>query len=124
MKLHPLVRPIAFALMLFAGISSIGCRLGPKGDADLVLLGGNVVTMDPSFPRASAVAIKGDRLVAAGTDRQVRAWVGEGTRVIELAGKTVVPGMIDAHTHFVGIGARKLQVDAMGTTSSNGDKMG
>lgn len=68
--------------------------------ADSVLVGGNVVTMDPALPRASAVAIRGDRIAAVGSDEQILATFGAGTDRIDLAGRTVVPGLIDAHTHI------------------------
>jgi len=117
MKPSPSVRSIGYSLMLAFGTAFLGCSAGPQPAADLVLLGGNVVTMESAQPTAAAVAIRADRIVAVGTDAEVQKWVGGSTQVIELQGKTVVPGMIDAHTHFAGIGARKLQVDAAGTTS-------
>ena len=79
-----------------------------KGDvltsADLALIGGNILTMNYSQPTAKAVAIKGDRIIKVGTDDEIRQLFGKTTRVVQLNGKTVVPGFIDAHIHVVDYG--------------------
>jgi hypothetical protein len=64
------------------------------------LLNGRVVTLDPARPRATAVAIAGDRIVAVGSDLEVRRQRDRRTRVIDLRGATVVPGLVDAHAHM------------------------
>jgi hypothetical protein len=68
--------------------------------ADLVLVGGPVWTGDPALPLADAVAVRGDRITAVGADAEVRHHIGPLTRVIDLAGRLVTPGFIDAHTHL------------------------
>src|SRR3954453_15094628 len=67
--------------------------------ADLVLRGGNVLTVDHDWRVAQAVAVRGGRFIAIGDDATVAHYVGPNTQVIELAGKTVVPGLIDSHLH-------------------------
>jgi len=67
--------------------------------ADLVLRGGKVITVDSGWHIAQAVAVRGGRFVAIGDDATVARYVGPNTQVIELAGKTVVPGLIDSHLH-------------------------
>src|SRR5689334_2507913 len=67
--------------------------------ADLVLRGGNIVTVDDNWHVAQAVAVRGARFVAIGDDAAVASYVGPNTQVIELGGKTVVPGLIDSHLH-------------------------
>ena len=69
--------------------------------ADLLLSNGKIVTVDGPFSIASAVAISGERIVAVGGDREVAAFVGAKTRRIDLAGRTVVPGLIDNHLHLL-----------------------
>ncbi|MFV0276953.1 MAG: amidohydrolase [Parahaliea sp.] len=69
--------------------------------ADSVYRGGVVLTMDPDKPAATAVAVSGNRIVAVGDDDEVGAYVGADTRVTELAGKTLIPGFIDSHSHLV-----------------------
>jgi hypothetical protein len=83
--------------------------------ADLVLLDATVHTVDASRPRAEAVAVRGNRIVAVGSSAQVGAHVGPRTRVMRLSGRTVVPGFDDAHAHLLGIGFAQLDVDLVGT---------
>ncbi len=66
---------------------------------DLALLNGNVVTVDPHFSRTSAVGIKGNRIVAVGPDDTVRTLIGAHTQVVDLQGRTVLPGINDSHAH-------------------------
>ena len=67
--------------------------------ADLVLRGGKVLTVDKDFRIADGVAIKDGRFLAVGSEEQIAGHIGPSTQVIELAGKTVVPGLIDTHLH-------------------------
>ena len=82
--------------------------------ADLVLLNGNIHTMDPRRPRASAVAIAGARFLAVGSDMEMRALLIPGGRVVDLRGATVVPGFIDAHIHFLSYGLSLQEIDLSG----------
>ena len=86
-------------------------------DADLVLRGGKVVTMDAQRPGAEAVAVSGDRIVAVGSDAEIAKRTGRETRIVELAGRLVVPGLIESHGHLLDLGQLKLQLDFLGTTS-------
>jgi predicted amidohydrolase YtcJ len=67
--------------------------------ADLVLLHGKIHTEDPSRSIVQALAVRGNTIVAAGTDQSIGAFIGPGTRKVDLAGRVVLPGIIDAHTH-------------------------
>jgi predicted amidohydrolase YtcJ len=68
--------------------------------ADWILGNGRIVTLDARKPTASALAVQGDRVVAVGTRADVRPWRDRRTRVIDLHGATVVPGLVDAHAHL------------------------
>jgi predicted amidohydrolase YtcJ len=68
-------------------------------DCDLALFRGNVVTVDPIFSIRSAVGIRGNRIVAVGSDDQIRSLIGPRTTVVDLKGKTVLPGINDSHAH-------------------------
>lgn len=86
----------------------------PERPADLVLMGGLIQKMDRRRARASAVAVRGGRIVAVGNDAAVRAWIGPRTRVVDLRGRTVTPGFGDAHVHPVGAGLGRLRCDLAG----------
>jgi len=92
--------PVFVKVLLGIGFSSLGA-LGAAQDADLIFLGQNIITMDAS--NVSAVAVRGDRIVVAGSEQDARALQGEGTRVIELGERALLPGFIDAHGHFAGV---------------------
>jgi len=97
---------LVLAVLLFPSAAAAG-----EEPADLVLTGGTIVTMDDSHPQAEALAIRGDRIVAVGDDAEVKRWIGDGTQVIDLAGKLAVPGFIDSHAHFVSLGRSKMILD-------------
>src|SRR5690349_9945648 len=89
-----------------------GAGRGPSnGDADLVLTSANVITMDAAAPRAEAVAIKDERILAVGTDDEMRALAGRGTEVRNLRGLTVLPGFYDSHYHLLRAGISLADVD-------------
>ena len=81
------------------------------GDADTLLVGGRIFTATRERPWARALAIAGDRLVAVGTDRQAERWRGRRTRVVDLGGRVVVPGFIDAHAHLASLAGARGWVD-------------
>jgi len=91
--------------------------LAQRAPADLVLRGGTVYTADDRQPRADAVAVHGGRILFVGSDADVQAYIGPRTRVVDLAGATVVPGLTDSHYHFLGVGARELSFNLEGTSS-------
>ncbi len=67
--------------------------------ADLVFTSGSVMTMDSGSPRAAAAAVRDGRIVAVGTDAELRPWIGAKTRRVDLTGRTLLPGFQDAHVH-------------------------
>ena len=71
------------------------------GPADLIFLGGSILTMNAAMPRAEALAVCGGRIVAVGRMQDVQTRMGPSTRVVDLDGRTLMPGLIDPHMHFV-----------------------
>ena len=69
--------------------------------ADVILTNGKVITVDNKFTVAQAVAIRGDRFVAVGSNQDIAKLAGPNTRRIDLGGKAVIPGLIDAHAHLM-----------------------
>ena len=92
--------------LLFGLIGSLGIVMPAMGAVvaeppDLILINGKVVTVDDRFTIAQAVAIKGPRIVATGSTAAIRKLAGPNTKVIDARGRTVIPGLIDNHAHFV-----------------------
>ena len=79
--------------------------------ADLVMIGGVAWTAIEGSALAEAVAVRDGRIMATGSNQDIQALVRPGTRVIELNGRTVTPGFIDAHTHFISGGFQLSNVD-------------
>lgn len=77
---------------------------GQPVTADLILVNGNIRTLDRAKPRAEAMAISGGLIVAVGTNRELQAFIGPRTQVIDAGGRLVLPGFNDAHVHFAAIG--------------------
>lgn len=76
--------------------------------ADLILYNGKIITVDKDFTIAQGVAIRDGRFIAVGSDAEVRGYTGPQTTTIDLKGKPVTPGIIDSHTHPVGVGNNLL----------------
>ena len=89
--------------------------------ATLVLVNGHVVTVDSAKPEAEAVAIGGDRIIAVGTNAEIRRLLNPRTRVIDVGGRLVIPGFIEGHGHLLGLGDVKRQLDL--TTARTWDEI-
>lgn len=110
------------ALASLAFLLLPACQPDGAGEpADLVLTNGKIVTMDPDVPEAEAMAVKGYTILAVGSVREMAAHVGPGTRVIDLEGKLAVPGFIDSHGHYMGLGQSKMMLDL--TTARTWDEI-
>jgi predicted amidohydrolase YtcJ len=87
--------------------------------ASLVLRNGKIVTVDAAMPQAEALAITGDRITAVGTNDAIQRFIGPTTQVIDLQGRLAVPGLIESHGHFMGLGQSKLTLDLMDVNDWN-----
>ncbi|MCS7386618.1 MAG: amidohydrolase [archaeon GB-1867-005] len=85
--------------------------------ADLVILNANVITMDEEKPKAEAIAIKDKKIIYVGSNKDVEELIGGNTKVIDVKGKTVVPGFIDTHIHLIGFGFSLMWIDLRDATS-------
>jgi predicted amidohydrolase YtcJ len=85
---------------------AIACTLAPmRAQApDLVLISGNIVTVDDRFATVEALAARNGRILAVGSDDEIKKLIGAGTSVLDLKGRTAIPGFIEGHGHFVGLG--------------------
>ncbi len=113
----------AFAVLLIALVSAfasafvISSPVEPVAPADLVFKNGNIYTVNNAQPKAEAVAVKGDRIIFVGSNAEAQKFVAASTRVIDLRGKTMVPGMTDAHQHLSGVGFREMTLNLEGIAS-------
>ena len=110
--------PAAGWVLLAISLSACGGRVEPMHTASLILTRGRIHTLDPARPEATAIAVSGDRILKVGSDKEIAALVGPGTRKIDLQGKTVIPGLIDAHLHLAGIGESLETLDLKGVATA------
>jgi predicted amidohydrolase YtcJ len=100
--------------VLLVGFIPAGNRIEP---ADLIFINGNIYTANDQQPHAEAIAVKGDRIVFVGTGAAVKAYRGPKTKVVDLHGETVLPGMTDAHHHLEDVGFREMTLNLEGITN-------
>jgi predicted amidohydrolase YtcJ len=108
--------PVAFVPLVaaLAGVPALATRQQPaRPPADLVLLNGKVVTVEDSRPEAQAIAIVGDKIADVGSSADMKRHVGPNTQVIDLKGMLVIPGFIEGHGHFNGVGEAQLNLNLM-----------
>jgi len=95
------VTAAALAVVVGVVVAACGGVQAQRAErADLVLLHGKIVTVDPADRVAQAMAVTAGKIIAVGSDQEIESRVGQGTRVIDLHGRTVTPGLIDSHAHF------------------------
>ena len=106
-------------LMIIIGACGDGAKLDSSDNksnkmakqADLVLLGGDIATVDPDYGNVSAMAVNDYKITAVGSDEDITEYIGDKTRVIELNGRFVMPGFIEGHGHFMSLGRSKQILD-------------
>jgi predicted amidohydrolase YtcJ len=104
-----MMRAVAASLLLMGSIASAA------ETADTIFINGNVYTVNEKQPRAEAIAVSGDRIGFVGSNDEAKKF--RTKKVVDLAGKTVVPGLTDSHCHIFGIGERETRLDFEGTNS-------
>jgi predicted amidohydrolase YtcJ len=111
---------IAAILLTATGLASMAA-VAPKRQAvtpaDLVLTNGRIVTVEESQPETQAIAVAGDRIVALGSSAEIRRYVGSATKVIDVNGQLVIPGFVEGHAHFTGVGEAQLNLNLMNARS-------
>ena len=117
MKNNRLTLSLIFAF-LFMFVASAFAQLQAQQQADLILSNGKIITVDERFSIAQAVAIRGNRIIAVGSNQEIAQFATPATRRIDLKGKAVVPGLIDNHMHLLRAAntwLRELRFDGVGT---------
>ena len=100
-----------YLFVLLILIVSCQTQPEPQFSADSVYINATVYTMDEAAPTAEAIAIKADTFLFVGSKDEIDNYIGKETKVIDLAGKTLVPGLTEGHAHIMGIGYNLLNVD-------------
>lgn len=118
MKIFSFVASPLFISILISFV--FGCS-GNNEKATLVLTNGNIITVDSVNSRAEAIAITSDSILAVGSNEDVESYIGNNTDVIDLNGKTAIPGFIESHAHFLGLGYAKINLDL--TQADNWDEV-
>ncbi len=93
------------------------CQQQPQEAATLLIYGGTIYTVDTTQTTVEAVATKDNKILFAGNLAEAEAYKTEQTKLIDLKGKTMTPGLIEGHGHFMGLGYNELNLDLMNTTS-------
>lgn len=108
-----LKKNMSFLIILFLIGLLGGCgRSSPGGKADLVITNAKIVTIDPGQPRAEAIAVKGETILAVGTNAEMTQFIKDGsTLVMDAGGRLLVPGFNDAHIHFTSGGQSMMNLD-------------
>ena len=105
-----------FLLILLALVAGLGLLAGialrtPQAPAHQVFINGSVLTMDANNPVVEALSVRGERIQNVGTTEEIMAQVDDDTVVMDLRGRTLMPGFIDAHSHFPGSGLAVIAAD-------------
>ena len=103
--------PTLFVVLLLVASILYGCDQTQSDSADLILTNGKVVTVDDAIPDGEAIAIRGDTIMAVGSIEDIAPFMGETTEVIDLEGQLAIPGFIEGHAHFMGLGYSKMILD-------------
>jgi hypothetical protein len=104
-------------LVALAGIARLSSQAPQVAPADLVLRNGRIVTVDDRMPEGQALAARAGRIVFVGSNADVARYVAASTQVIDLGGQLAVPGLIEGHGHFTGVGENRINLDFMTTKS-------
>ena len=116
MKRISLLALVAVVSVLGVGLAGQGGRAA-QASADLVLRNGRVVTVDDAKPEGQAIAVTAGKVTFVGSNAEIQRYVGTNTQVIDLQGQLAIPGFIEGHGHFLGIGEAKLGLELMPTRS-------
>jgi predicted amidohydrolase YtcJ len=115
MKMRAMTNNINIMLVTtFACVASVlsGVSFAADTVADSVYINGNIYTMDDTHPQAEAIAIRGQKLTYVGDSEGIKNFIGDNTKIVDLKGKTVLPGLLEGHMHFPMLGENLLKIDA------------
>ncbi len=97
-------------LLFFISILFVNCSQNNQS-ADLVLFNGNIITVDSQNTIYEAIAISADTIMSIGFNKEIKLLIGDSTSIIDLKGKTAIPGFIDSHAHLIGTGKAQINLN-------------
>jgi predicted amidohydrolase YtcJ len=100
-----------FTIVLLLLVIGLTLSYGKIQKAELVLMGGKIATVDDSKPVAQALAVGSGRILAVGSEKEIKPYISPATQVIDLKGKLAIPGFIESHGHFTSLGYAKMKLD-------------
>ena len=109
--------PLALYVVCGLGLPAAAIAQG-RPAADLIITNANIYTVDKAHPKAEAVAVMGERIVAVDANAEIDLWRGPTTKIIDASGQLVLPGFNDAHVHFIGGGANLDRVQLKDASSA------
>jgi predicted amidohydrolase YtcJ len=112
-----LVTVVALGLSVVGVTSQRKPPPAQNGRADLIVVNARIYTVDNARPMASAMAVRSERVVFVGSDAEARTLASAATRILDVQGRTVIPGMVDAHVHLLGLAASLRNVHLAGASS-------
>src|SRR5437870_119521 len=107
----PVMRAVVAILLFVSGITA------DAETADRIFINGNIYTVNEKQRHAEAIAVHRDRIIFVGTNPDAEKFRGDKTHIVDLAGKTVLPGLTDSHCHIFGIGEREMTLNLEGTNT-------
>ncbi len=110
-----MLRTLSYCFLTSLFIFTLSCQ--QQNSADLVIHNGTIYTVSEAQPQAEAVAVVDGKIAFVGSSADAEAWINEETEVLDLAGKTMTPGLIEGHAHFLGIGENKMNLDLLAVRS-------
>jgi predicted amidohydrolase YtcJ len=110
-------RSSVISALVLSTIPLFSCQTGPADPVDTILVNGVVVTLDDAVADGEAVAIRDGRIAAVGSTADIQAMAGPETQVIDLEGQFAMPGFIEGHGHFMGVGLARMQLNLMGVAN-------
>lgn len=107
----------SFSIFCLFIIGLAACNKSVRDPADMVIKNGNIYTMEEGQAQVEAVAVVDGKIIATGNYEAIEKFIDEGTQIIDLMGKTMTPGLIEGHGHFMGLGYNEMNLDLLDITS-------
>lgn len=108
MKVFAVIQCVGVLFLFACAVTAFVCpaamAAAPRLEADTILFNGKIMTIDKDFSTVQAVAIRDGKFLAVGTNKKVKVYAGPKTQMVDLKGQPVIPGLVDAHCHPVGVG--------------------